>query len=861
MTVLDEILAWSSSLGSSWVRDALRRIVGQAELSPSDIDELVTLCKKPHGLSGGNAESRPLTADHLTREGSGGAVSLVSLTHVSDVNALAPNETVAFGRNGLTIVYGDNGAGKSGYARILKRACRARGSGDAILANALSDHPAGTPTAKIALDVAGSEQTHMWKDGSPGPQELGAVSVFDASAAQVHVSDRTEVRFRPLGLDIIDRLANACGLVRDRIEAEKKLLESQAAKWPELPRDTEAQRLLASLTALTPREEVDRLAAISEAETREMALLADVLATARAEDPAKKARELKLKAGRLRRLAGELRTLERDVGADAVEKARQLRVDAVAAAEMAERSGKELAKQASLAGVGSPEWRQMWDQARIYSERHAYAGHSFPHVETGAACVLCQQSLDPSARARLTQFEEFVKGQVQRLAAAKRKEAGDALDACLSIVPGEQVKDALDELAVLDSGLFARVSSFLDEARAIQAALRQQQMGLLSSFSAPPTAELDELAGAIGARAVEVEKAADPTERNRAAARHAELEGRKTLAALRPQILSEIERRARLNAYDACLKDTDTRALTKLGTELTKKYVTDSLIAKFDEELKLLRFDTLELELRPAGAQKGVVYHQIHLKHATKAVLPRVVSEGEARCIALAAFLAEARGAPHASAIVFDDPVSSLDHRWRTNVARRLVEVARSRQVIVFTHEMFFLATLLQEAEQHGVEHRTQQIHRGPDSFAGRTEEGLPWAGLPTKKRIAALKDRWQAAEKTYRNDGEKVYEPIAVRMYADLRRTWERAIEEVLLNGVVVRFRQSIETNRLKEMGDITGDDLKAIEAGMTKSSKWEGGHDHAAAASEPVPAPAELQQDIEALENWASAVRKRRG
>ena len=38
-------------------------------------------------------------------------------------------------------------------------------------------------------------------------------------------------------------------------------------------------------------------------------------------------------------------------------------------------------------------------------------------------------------------------------------------------------------------------------------------------------------------------------------------------------------------------------------------------------------------------------------------------------------------------------------------------------------------------------------------------------------------------------------------------------------------RFRQSIETQRLKNLDDITAADLKMVEDGMDKSSKWEGG------------------------------------
>lgn len=60
-------------------------------------------------------------------------------------------------------------------------------------------------------------------------------------------------------------------------------------------------------------------------------------------------------------------------------------------------------------------------------------------------------------------------------------------------------------------------------------------------------------------------------------------------------------------------------------------------------------------------------------------------------------FLAELATTDTASAIVFDDPVSSLDHVHRDKVAERLANESLSRQVIVFTHDIAFLI-LVEEA-------------------------------------------------------------------------------------------------------------------------------------------------------------------
>jgi transposase-like protein len=76
-----------------------------------------------------------------------------------------------------------------------------------------------------------------------------------------------------------------------------------------------------------------------------------------------------------------------------------------------------------------------------------------------------------------------------------------------------------------------------------------------------------------------------------------------------------------------------------------------------------LALSTLQRQLkkrRLVGGAEGVLYHKLVLARASGVELPRVVSEGEQRCLAIAAFFAELSTADDPSAIVFDDPVSSL---------------------------------------------------------------------------------------------------------------------------------------------------------------------------------------------------------
>jgi hypothetical protein len=175
------------------------------------------------------------------------------------------------------------------------------------------------------------------------------------------------------------------------------------------------------------------------------------------------------------------------------------------------------------------------------------------------------------------------------------------------------------------------------------------------------------------------------------------------------------------------------------------------------------------------------------------------------------------------------------------------------------THDIVFLVALTDFAEKHEVNLLHQSLHRG-STVAGLCESGPPFDGMRVKDRIGYIKVRFQEAKKRHKENKPNEYKQFGQHIYGHLRQAWERAVEEILLNEVVLRFRKSIETNRAKKIGDITPDDCKRLEDGMTKCSTWEGGHDHAPALGSAFPDPDEIEQDLKALEDWIGAIRNRR-
>ena len=53
-------------------------------------------------------------------------MKLLAVRGVKNVNRLRPDQRLTFGTDGVTVVFGFNGSGKSGYARLVKQMVRTR---------------------------------------------------------------------------------------------------------------------------------------------------------------------------------------------------------------------------------------------------------------------------------------------------------------------------------------------------------------------------------------------------------------------------------------------------------------------------------------------------------------------------------------------------------------------------------------------------------------------------------------------------------------------------------------------------------------------------------------------------------------
>ena len=407
-SALRDILQWSTAR-PDWLRDALRRLMVSSELSALDIDELEAICL---GTKGG---ASPLSDEHIAPQRlAGKPVAITGLSDPVAVNALARGQGLSFAPAGLTIVYGDNGSGKSGFVRILKSACRSRDDKTSILPDVTvtDDVP---QSARIEFQVAGKADTYEWQPEHGDHADLSAVSIFDSRSANTHVQKTNNVAYVPFPMALLDRLGRVCDDLRRRVTARIDALSARtpvAIKTPSLNEDTAAGAFLHGLSAKSKPAELDLLIALGDDEMSRLSSLdADL-----AQDPAKAAEKL---VARGARVSSSLQALSQLVGAAETKRfteLRQLEANADAAAAAARLASDSLFREAPLPGVGSDAWRYLWEAARAYSDEFAYPDRAFPAPVEDERCVLCQQPLKDNAQRLQEAFETFVKGAAQTAA-------------------------------------------------------------------------------------------------------------------------------------------------------------------------------------------------------------------------------------------------------------------------------------------------------------------------------------------------------------------------------------------------------------------------------------------------------------
>ncbi|MBW7832459.1 MAG: AAA family ATPase [Simplicispira suum] len=860
MTILQEIIKWAMGL-PIWQQDAISRLIAKGVLDSADIDDLYALLKVAHGIPDHKGRiANPVDPDDIPLLSDGS--SLVQITAIRDlkhVNALAEEQVIPIAATGLTAIYGGNGAGKSGYSRVLKRACRARDQSERIRPNAaLSPGKAGTATATFDLLINGKASSVEWIDKQAAPDALSAIAIFDSLCARAYIDKDDDFSYVPYGLDVLEGLAKTFNQLKNMVEAESAKSVPNTLPYASLSAtSTAVGKLLSGLGAKTKASDVEVMCAITDDETARLAALEKGLKEG---NPKEKSQLLKLRRSRFAKLNDRCKEKLGLLSEAALNELRAL-VDASraakAAADIAAAQFRE--KPGILPGTGGDAWQELFAAARKFAIE-SHATHKFPNLGPDAACPLCQQPLSAGAD-RLVAFDQFIQGEAEALAREKRRIAKVSYEALVAADLNIHFDaDLKTELGVINPALPAQCeflqTTLLERRKKVKDACAiGGDWSSIEAVSDEVCQALSQIEEQLRQEIDVLDKATDEEHLAALANEYRELDARRQLVAVKSAVLDAIIQFGIQAKLSTCIPALRTNSISVKSTELVDKVVSKGLADALNAEFQLLHVQHLNVNLK-SSTVKGKTLHKLIIQMPGGFEPKEVLSEGEQRAIAIGSFLAEVNISGATGGVVFDDPVSSLDHVRRELVARRLASEALKRQVIVFTHDLYFLSLLQHEAGQVGALMQSSSLRRTTKGF-GVASDSLPFDGAGAKARIGLLKTMQVDAAKLHKEHDEEGYSQRARQTYQRLRDAWERTIEEVLLNGVVWRFKPGISTQSLREVAVEDGD-YAAIQTGMGKCSKY--AHDGAAQAQVSLPLPTELLDDIHALEAWRESILSRR-
>ncbi len=297
----------------------------------------------------------------------------------------------------------------------------------------------------------------------------------------------------------------------------------------------------------------------------------------------------------------------------------------------------------------------------------------------------------------------------------------------------------------------------------------------------------------------------------------AQLQARVAFVDAREQIEKRLAGLKAIAVIDATLTKLNTQRVNLKLRELQEAAITERLRKAIEDEVREL--DPVASQIEITGkASKGETVIHLKFKEPCGEKISNVLSEGEQRALSLAFFLAEVAVSDERSAVIFDDPVSSLDHARRAYLAERLVEESKRRQVVVFTHDMAFVHLLQEAADVAGVPLHGQTLERAFHQV-GMVAGELPTKMLGPAKQIRALRNRLRFKLAPKHKHQDPTYAQEADRWVNDLRKAYDQLIEDTVLNGTVRRFSSHVRVRQLHGV-KWTPEIAKRIDAAMRKAS-----------------------------------------
>ena len=708
-------------------------------------------------------------------------IELESLSAITGVNRLAKNQTINFGKN-ITIIYGENGTGKTGYSRILKTLGFSYDNNKTIFPNIYTE--AETQSATINFKSNDLAQTFIW-NGSNYNSELQNISVFNNSCVQFSLSDRNLI-VSPIGFHLFqlvsDELNALTHLLQSKIDAHSTTFFWIDNLTPGTPQHTyittlsatSTEQKLIELSDFTLSHNDALFAKESELESLNNTLLESQIQTLRSQ------------ITELDSMVGKIESAQTQLN-DANWQSLNAINTAISELESKTQTGiKDIAHGRGIEFYQTSEFNSFI----LSAENYIKIIDKVDYPQEGGNCVYCLQPLEHSAiellRSYRTLLNDKTQENLEKLKIKKKSliQLVSQVDTNLTFYQhtfgtnGNQAPVQPKEMIDHNSNLGTLKTTFINDQV-------EQDSTFIYDYQAVNTfltVKRKELNDTLIEKSEALANLA--TRKETLKKEIAELKDRKLFSEKVAEVKIAIANHKVLNTLNANSSSFNTNSISRKTSSAREELVRQDFEDKFKRELIAFRKPHLKVDLN-FGTDRGnsVVYQKIS-SHA----LADILSEGEQKAIALAEFLTELQLDSTKAPIIFDDPVNSLDHNIIDEVARRLLNLSRERQVVVFTHSVLLFNSLLYFSNQLTFSALVSKFYNSKNEYF---ETGVITEAEEEINKVKSYISKVNTILHSTGRDREE--SDVAEDGYGFLRSAIELFVEHEIFHGTVKRYQKNI--------------------------------------------------------------------
>lgn len=778
-----------------WIKYLANKILSGNEISQNDIDETYLYLLEDLGITEKTTRTEiTLSGLHDNERDYYSNLMLSKLENVEGVNALLEGQSIEFSPN-LTIIYGSNGSGKSGYTRLLKNVFYSK-SKEKILSNIYSTDIVKPVNANFIFKSEGNEISVSYNNNDHSIFEQ--FSVFDGKSAVKHIESKNEFEFKPAGLNFFGKFADALSHVEKKLNNEVTI-KQQGTNINNLlmlfDGNSEVTEAIQAINTDKGFENLSKIASYTEKNTKEK------------ESVQKKYEELQIASTKKDQEIRNLTTIKKLLlqvkqsvekfnqyfSNEMFEKANQAIIECLEKEEIAKNEGVENFKTDNLNGIGTSEWKNFILSAEKFALLQENGNSHYPKNEDH--CLFCQQKLSEPAQKLIINYRKFIESVSEKKAAElqnklnKAKKLYDDLDFNLfppnNILTNWLIENYPIELEIIKHSIEKQQILAEKICSDIQNKVVNEKVGVLIETNIFVTIEI-ELEKSLtilntGNQFKELERLRNSI---------INLEHKEKLSLHFPKFENYFNMQVWLNK--ASKANFPKQKITLKEKELSSKYFSENYVSIFNNECQKLNGD-FGIEINRTSTA-GKSYRQLRLKGKNPNT---ILSEGEQKVIATADFLAEMKLSEINRGIIFDDPVTSLDDKRKNEIATRLVEEAELRQVIIFTHDLVFVSNLLSKCEQQEAEFLCHWI----ENIDGKNPGAIYLNNAPSYEKDYKTSGKAQNYLNEAKKSNPQQREEKIKNGFAALRTSYEAQVVFGLFKGVVQRFNERVSIESLRKV------------------------------------------------------------